>query len=236
MKYIAVGKQIKTLEINEDKLINREGYAKLYELNKDKCAKVYYEPVSIKDRKDIKTVIKKIRSLDIDCMYKIYELLYNNQNLAFSGYTRDIINGTPLSNMTPEIAEKLMSMSSEEAMELLIRLEYAKNTLSNNGIYISDDIYSGIIVHDNTFTIGNVDRYLYRPNQREKIIVENDQLINLIETMTIVRAATILNYPENDKMKVVKNCREIFGNNRNVLANKLETLSKEKTLKKTLLK
>ena len=236
MNYIGVNKTIKNIEIDENKFINKGGYGKVYQLDNALAAKVYYIKFPVKAKKDTKKVLKMVRQLDIPGMYKIFDLLYDKKTLEFKGYTMELVRGTPLSNLTPDIAKKILELSSNRAIDLLVRLENIKYTLSNNNIYMSDDLGSNIFIHDNTFTVTDADSYLYRPQKRLEILDENDDLVNTLEAALPIRCANVLGLSKEETDRIRENSKEIFLDKRNILANKIEIIGKEKTLMKTLLK
>ena len=236
MNLIGINKTVKNVEINEENYIGKGGYGKVYKLDDNKAAKVYYIKFPVKAKKDTKKVLKMIRNLDIPGMYKIYDILHDKKSLEFKGYTMELVNGTSLNKITPDMAEKILNLSSDEAIDQLVKLENIKYTLSDNNIYISDDLGSNIILHDNTFTVVDADSYLHRPQNREALIVENDDVVDTLEAALPIRCATILKYPSDEIEKIRKNSKEIFMDKRNVLANKIQMIKEEKTLIKRLLK
>jgi len=236
-EFIGVNHGIRKIKIDESRKIDSGGYGTVYDLGNGRCAKVYDIPFPVKAKKDTKLTLKTIRNLDIKGIYKLYELLYNPKNLEFKGYVAETLQGVRLCNLTSEMAYKLLYGPIERPINILIKLETIKNNLSNNGILISDDLSSNIMVHPNgDFTIFDVDSYLVRPKEKATVTEENRDLINTTEAALPIKAARILGMSYEDIERIRQRSKEIFFDKNNSLNVKVKELSKEKSLVKTLLK
>ena len=237
IELIKFNKGIKKLIITPDMYLDHGGYANVYRLNKDRCAKVYNVKFPVKAKKDTKKVLKEIRNLNIDGMYSIYEFLYNRKNLEYSGYEMsNEEEGYLLKNMDEELARKILDMSPDRTINNMVKMEIVKNKLSNKGIYISDDLGSNIIIRNGTFTIYDADSYLYRPDRKPDVKKENEQVILALEASLPIRAAIKLKMSAEDIERIRKNSKELFFNKEMLLGEKISKISKEKSLGKLLMK
>lgn len=235
-EFYAVGKGIRKLIVPTERFINKCGYGEVYRIEKDRCAKIYYVKFPVKAKKDTKKVLKKIRNLNIDGMYEIYELLYDKKNLEFKGYTMKKYDGIMLGNMDQNLARRILDMPSEKAIDYLVRLQNINYVLSSNGIYMSDDLASNIIVGDESFQIIDADSFLYRPNRKEDAKKENDGIVRSLVTALPIRAALKLGMPNEELNRIRQNAKRIFMQEDITLSEQLSEIEKEKTLGKLLLK
>ena len=236
-KLIGVGHGIRFINVSDDMLCAKPGgYGKVYSLDKDTCAKVYYVKFPVKAKKDTKEVLKKIKNLNIDGMYNIYDFLYSRKNLEFKGYTMEKVDGLRLEEMPTKLAFEILEMPTARAVNNVIKLELIGKKLSDNGIFISDDFGSSIICHDGTFTVTDADSYLYRPERIQDVKKENNELIRTFETAVPIRAAMKLRYQPNEIERIRENSKRIFFEKDVPLSERIYLLEREDTLVKSLLK
>ena len=236
IKLLSVGHGIRFINVSDDMLYAKEGgYGKVYSLDRDTLAKVYYVKFPVKAKKDTKEVLKKIKNLNIDGMYDIYDFLYSRNNLEFKGYTMGKVNGLRLADMPTKLAFEILEMPTSYVVNNYIKLDQINRKLSNNGIFISDDFGSSIICHDGTFTVTDVDSYLYRPDRVSDVKKENDELIRTFSTAVPIKAAMKLRYQPNEIEKIRENAKKIFFEDV-PLCERIYMLEKGETLVKSLLK
>lgn len=85
-------KQVLNLDINDSLIIGSGFYSNVYRVNQDTCFKYYNRyPEDYTENH-----LKYIRSLDFDCLYKIYDLVYKNDRL--NGYLMKYYESIKLEN------------------------------------------------------------------------------------------------------------------------------------------
>ena len=237
IKLLKVGKGISGLTITPDMYLDYGGYANVYKINEERCAKVYRVKFPVKAKKDTKNVLKVIRNLNIDGMYSIYEFLHDRKNLEFKGYLMsNEEEGALLKYMDEDLARKILDMSPDRTINNMVKMEIIKNRLSKNGVFISDDFGSSIIVRNGTFVIFDADSYLHRPDRMLEVKKDNEEIVSTFETALPIKAAIKLNMSPEEIERIRKNSKEIFLNNEMTLGEKISRIGKEKTLGKLLLK
>ncbi len=235
-KFFRVGNGISKLEINPDLKIGEGGYGKIYALDKDKCAKVFYVKYPNKAKKDTKEVLKRLKNINYNSIAKIYDFLYDSKNLEFKGYTMERCYGEMLNPMSEDLAKRILNMNSTDAINHYLEFELLKYVLSYDHIMVSDDLSSNIIVGDNSFKVIDCDSYLYRPKKDDEVWKENNSTFSAFTTAIPIRAAIAAGLSKEEIERVRNKSKEIFFNEEASLDDRVEMLNKEKTLVKTLLK
>ena len=225
--YLSFHNGIRRITIDKANFINRGGYGEVYGVSPDKCAKIYYVQFPVKAKKETKRVLRDIRNLNIDGMYKIYEFLYGD--LEFKGYLMSKHKGLVLDKMDKELAQRILDMPTGTAINNLVKLENIGFVLTRHNIIISEDLGSNIIVGHDGFTVFDADSYLKSDNH-EQVEKENGLTIRTLEAATPIRAARTLGLSAEDENTIRENCKRIFFDPNKTLDDKITELEKEKTL------
>ncbi len=225
--YFGVNGGIKRITIDKSNFINSGGYGEVYRISPDRCAKIYYVQFPVKAKKDTKKVLKAVRNLNIDGMYRIYELLY--KGLEFKGYLMSPHEGISLDKMDKDLARRILDMPTDKAINNLVKLENIGFVLTRHNIMISDDLGSNVIVGPDGFTVVDADSYLILPDH-DRVEKENGLTIRTLETATPIRAARTLGLTTEEVNTVRENCKRIFFDPNRTLSDKISELEKEKTL------
>lgn len=236
IELIKFSKGIKRVNIRPDMFLDHGGYANVYRISKDRCAKVYRVKFPVKAKKDTKKVLTLIRNLNIDGMYSIYEFLYNRKNLEFSGYEESYEEGQELDKMDEDLARKILDMTPDKTINNVVKMEVIKNRLSKNAVYISDDLGSSIIVRNGSFVIYDADNYLFRPDNKIDVKRENELVVATLETALPIKAAMKLKMSPEEIERIRRNSKELFFNSEMTLGERITRIGKEKTLGSLLLK
>jgi len=225
--YLGVQNGIRRITIDKSNFINRGGYGEVYRISPDKCAKVYYVQFPVKAKKDTKKVLKAVRNLNIDGMYRIYDFLY--KGLEFKGYIMSTHEGISLDKMDKNLASRILDMPTERVIDNLVKLENIGFVLTRHNIMISDDLGSNIIVGPNGFTVVDADSYLVLPDH-DRVEKENSLTIRTLEAATPIRAVRTLGLSSEEENTVRENAKRIFFDPNKTLSDKISEIEKEKTL------
>lgn len=165
----------------------------VYRLSKDRCVKIYNEPLN----KNFTLEIKKIRRLKLSNFYEIYDLLYNKKGelagYIMKYYKKDDIN--------------LLTTSTDYLLDNYTTLLKSFNTLAQNNIRAYDLYCYNSIINSNGVYIIDIDDYYYEKATPKYIICEEntERVVKLFHDLT---AQSILKYFDEPCMQMGKYLEE----------------------------